>query len=235
MFNRTPSAAEVEPRPGQQAMEKFFDWDYDVMQHQRRSTRIAWVFAGVSLLIAVAAVVAVAALAPLKTVQPVFVRVDNATGAVDVLYKIDKESTVPRQDLLDKGYLARYVRAREGFFYPAKKEAYHEVMVSSVGRARTDYEASMSRENPESPLVKYAKEDRVDVTIKAISFIGEGLAQVRYMLDVDTKGDVIKRHGIATVAYHYELDTDVPLSILADNALGFAVSEYKSEPEDGLP
>lgn len=233
MLRQSRSAPDGQ-RPGAQAMERYFDWDYDVYRHQRRYTRIAWAVSGLCLAIALAAVCAVAALAPLKTVVPVFVRVDAATGAVDVLYRIDEESSIPRQELLDKGYLAHYVRAREGYFYPTVREQYRQVMLASVGRARTDYEAAMARDNPESPLAKYGEHDRVEVKIKAISFIGKGLAQVRYLLAIEDKLGKSARHGIATLAYRYEPDADVPLSVLADNALGFSVTEYRSEPEDGL-
>ena len=224
---------EKEERPGEKAMREFFDWDYDVYQHQRRSTRIAWSVAGLACLLALAAVFALASLAPLKSVEPVFVRVDNATGTVDILYRIDQESTLSRQDLVDKGYLARYVHAREGFFYPTIKQQYRQVMLTSTGHAREEYEQAMSKDNPQSPLVKYNAQDRTDVQIKAITFIGKGLAQVRYLLNVSDKNGDSVRHGIATLSYRYDPDTSVPLSVLEDNALGFEVTEYKSEPEDG--
>jgi len=222
MFGSKRSANEAtEERPGAKAMRQFFDWDYDVYQHQRRSTRIAWVIAGLACLLALAAVFAVASLAPLKSVEPIFVRVDNATGTVDVLSRIDQESTLKRQDLVDKGYLARYVHAREGFFYPTIKQQYRRVMLTSTGRARVEYEKAMSKDNPQSPLVKYNAQDRTDIQIKAITFIGKGLAQVRYRQNItDPNGDSI-RHGIATIAYSYEPDPSVPLSVLEDNALGF--------------
>ena len=72
-------------------MERFLDWEYDTNEAARRQAKIAWAVAALCLLLALAAVVAVAALAPLKTVEPIFVRVDAATGAVDVLHRIDEE------------------------------------------------------------------------------------------------------------------------------------------------
>lgn len=235
MLHRKSSATDgsFTPGPGEQAMAQFFDWDYDVFQHQRRSTRIAWSVAGLACVVALAAVFAVASLAPLKTVEPIFVRVDNATGTVDVLNRIDQETTISRQDLVDKGYLARYVRAREGYFNPLIKQQYRQVMLTSTGHAREEYEKWMSKDNPQSPLVKYTAEDRIDVQIKAITFIAKGLAQVRYAFAVSEKTGDSTRHGIATIAYRYDPDSDVPLSVLEDNALGFEVKEYKAEPEDG--
>jgi type IV secretion system protein VirB8 len=230
MSNRSPSESE---RAGAKAMEQFFNWDYDVYQHQRRSTRIAWAVASLACFVALAAVFAVASLAPLKSVEPIFVRVDNATGTIDVLNRIDEESTVSRQDLVNKGYLARYVRAREGYFNPIIKQQYRRVMLMSAGRAKTECEQEMSKENTQSPLNKYTPQDRIDVQINAITFLDKGLAQVRFTLDIEDKNGARTRHYIATIKYRYDTETEVPLSVLEDNALGFEVTEYKSEQEDG--
>ena len=63
-------------------------------------------------------------------------------------------------------------------------------------------------------------------------FIGAGLAQVRFIATLSDGEESERHHRIATIAYAYEPDASVPLSALADNALGFAVREYRSEPED---
>ena len=50
-----------------------------------------------------------------------------------------------------------------------------------------------------------------------------------------TDGDRTRRqHWISTIAYGYEPDASIPLSVLADNALGFAVTDYRAEPENAL-
>ena len=225
-------SAPAEKTRAEKNMEKFFDWDYDLYENARRHSRIAWVVAALASLLALVAVAGLAALGPLKTIEPVFVRVDNATGAVDVLYKIDEETSISRQDLLDKGNLARYVREREGYFYPVAKEQYRKVVRMSVGSARAQYRQRFSQDNPISPVNLYQDRNRVDIKIKSISFIGTGLAQVRFIATVSDGEDSERHHRIATIAYDYEPDASIPLSALADNALGFAVSEYRSEPED---
>jgi type IV secretion system protein VirB8 len=230
---RTSSASD-QPTPARQAMERFFDWDYDLYEAPRRHARIAWIITGLSLTLAIVSVIAVAALAPLKTVEPIFVRVDNASGAVDVLHRIDEETGISKQDLLNKGYLARYVRAREGYFYPTIQEQYRRVMLMSVGDARASFERKFSKDSPEAPVNLYRDRQSIDIAIKSISFIGKGLAQVRYVAAL-SDGEATKRqHWIATIAYEYEPDATIPLSVLADNALGFAATEYHTEPEDAL-
>lgn len=213
-------------------MERFFDWDYDANEAARRQARLAWVLAGVCLLLALAAVGAVAALAPLKSVEPIFVRVDAATGGIDVLHRIDEELGLGRQDALDKGYLARYVREREGYFFPVLQEQYRRVMLMSVGAARATYKRDFAKDNPNAPVNRYQDRQSVAITLKSISFLKPGLGQVRYVAETHDDETTERQHWIATIAYAYEPDASIPLSALADNALGFAVSDYRAEPED---
>ena len=158
-------------------------------------------------------------------------RVDAATGAVDVLHRIDEEVGIGRQDLLDKGYLARYVRAREGYFFPTVQEQYRRVMLMSVGSAHASYERDSAKVNPEAPINRYRDKQSVEITLKSISFIGKGLAQVRYLATTSDGETTTRKHWIATLRYEYEPDASIPLSVLADNALGFAVTDYRAEPE----
>jgi type IV secretion system protein VirB8 len=213
-------------------MERFLDWEYDTNEAARRQARIAWALAALCLVLALAAVGAVAALAPLKTVEPIFVRVDSATGAVDVLHRVDEEMGLGRQDLLDKGYLARYVRSREGYFFPTIQEQYRRVLLMSVGDARASFEHDFARDNPQAPVNRYRDKQSVEIALKSISFIGKGLAQVRYVAVTNGGEEARRQHWIATIRYEYEPDATIPLSVLEDNALGFAVTEYRAEPED---
>jgi type IV secretion system protein VirB8 len=213
-------------------MERFLDWEYDTNEAARRQARIAWALAALCLVLALAAVGAVAALAPLKTVEPIFVRVDSATGAVDVLHRVDEEMGLGRQDLLDKGYLARYVRSREGYFFPTIQEQYRRVLLMSVGDARASFEHDFARDNPQAPVNRYRDKQSVEIALKSISFIGKGLAQVRYVAATNGGEEARRQHWIATIRYEYEPDATIPLSVLEDNALGFAVTEYRAEPED---
>ena len=72
----------------------------------------------------------------------------------------------------------------------------------------------------------------MEIALKSISFIGKGLAQVRYLASTGDGETTKRQHWIATLRYEYEPDATIPLSVLEDNALGFAVTEYRAEPED---
>ena len=106
---------------GHDDLKSYFDnarrWEQDLLLSAHRSRRTAWVVAAGACALAVASVGAVAALAPLKTVEPFVIRVDNATGIVDTVSALN--STPARYDeAVTKYILRRYVRAREGYSYP---------------------------------------------------------------------------------------------------------------------
>ena len=73
----------------QEPLKDYFErarrFDQDRLLTAYRSTRTAWIVAGVSGVLAACSALAVAALAPLKSVEPFVIRVDNATGIVDVV------------------------------------------------------------------------------------------------------------------------------------------------------
>src|SRR4051812_18284661 len=83
-------------------------WEQDRLLAADRSRRIAWVTAGVASLLAVVSVGAVAALTPLKTVEPFVIRVDSATGIVDVVNAFDNA-----REIYDEA-VTRYFAARAG-------------------------------------------------------------------------------------------------------------------------
>jgi len=220
---------------GRAKVNPLLDWQYDINESARRSARWAWAIAALMTVIALAAMGALASLAPLKSVEPIFVRVDAATGGIDVLHRIDEVQGLDKDEALAKGNLARYVYAREGYFRPRLQEDYRRVLRMSVGDARADYVREMNRENPDAPTNVYGDKEEVEIHLKSITFVPDrdGLAQVRYVQTVrDDQGKETRSHHVATILYGYEPDTEIPLSALIDNPLGFAVSEYAVERED---
>jgi type IV secretion system protein VirB8 len=85
---------------GHNDLKAYFDnarrWEQDLLLAAHRSRRTAWVIAAGACALAVASLSAVAALAPLKTVEPFVIRVDNATGIVDTVSALN--STPARYD-----------------------------------------------------------------------------------------------------------------------------------------
>lgn len=205
-------------------------WNADHVRAVERSRRLAWGVAAFAGLIATVAVGAVAALAPLKTVEPFVVRVDRATGAVDVMTALRSEKPLSYDEAVTKHFVAQYVRAREGWLAPAAEANFRQVSIMSTPAEQQRWGDAFRPTNPQSPQVVYGPAGEAQVDIRAISFVAEGVASVRFHRTVRQGPQVVESDWIATVAYLY---TKAPMAE-ADrlkNPLGFQVTSYRADPE----
>ena len=158
-------------------------WDYDRAQAERRSARRAWLIAAVATTVALTAVVAVAALTPLTSVQPFVIRVDNATGVVDVVPVL--KGKVAESEAVTRYLITQYVITRERYV-PALAEADYETTGAfHTPRLNQAWAAYWNRSSPESPLNLHADGSSVRVQVTAVSFLSPAsgrrdLAQVRF-------------------------------------------------------
>jgi len=115
-FKKKKQNAESSPR--QEAItfiQKAQEFERSQLDAVRRNNRVAWRVAGVSMFISVLAVGAVIGLTPLKSVQPFVLRVDNNTGATDVVTSIRDIKKLKYDEAIDKFWLGQYIRFREGY------------------------------------------------------------------------------------------------------------------------
>lgn len=215
-------------------LKAYFDeaksWDADRLRAAERSRRLAWGVAGFAALVATVAVGAVAALAPLKTVEPFVVRVDRTTGAVDVMTALKSEKPLTYDEALTKHFLAQYVRAREGWLAPAAEANFRQVSIMSTPAEQQRWADAFRPANPLSPQVVFGPAGEAQVSIRAVSFVSDGVADVRFHRAVRIAQQVTETDWIATVAFTY---TKAPMSE-ADrlrNPLGFQVTSYRADPE----
>lgn len=215
-------------------LKTYFDeaksWNADRVRAAERSRRFAWVVAGLAGVVAAVSTGAVAALTPLKTVEPYVVRVDRATGAVDVMTALKTERPVTYDEAVTKHFLAQYVRAREGWLAPAAEANFRQVSIMSVPAEQQRWGDFFSANNPASPQVTYGSGGEAQVVIRAVSFVSEGVASVRFRRLERLAQQVTESDWIATVAFAY---TKAPMAE-ADrlrNPLGFQVTSYRADPE----
>lgn len=201
------------------------------IERTQRNAKIAWRIAGVCLLITGIAVGAVAGLTPLKTVEPFVIRVDNNTGATDIV-TVMKNQQQTYGEITDKYWLAQYVRFREGYDWETVQSTYDATNLLSTPSVQQQY-AQIYRESPSAPYKILKDSFRVNVRILGISFIGK-VAQVRFekiMIALGGDKNVIPpQRYIATIGYEYK---NAPM---ADedrliNPLGFQVSSYRVDKE----
>ena len=216
---------------------EYFDaargWDFDRVQAERRSARRAWVIAAVAATVALTAMVAVAGLLPMKTVEPFVIRVDSATGVVDVVPAL--KAPVSESQAVTRYLLTQYVTTRERYV-PALAEAdYEQVGAYHSPQMNQAWAAAWSRNNPDSPLNVHADGSTVRVQVTAVSFLSpasgrEDLAQVRFVRASGEPGAEREQHYVATVQYAYATPSKDD-RLRGANPLGFKVLEYRREPE----
>lgn len=215
-------------------LKAYFDegksWNADRLKAAERSRRLAWGVAAFAGLVATVAVGAVAALAPLKTVEPFVVRVDRSTGAVDVMTALKSEKPLGYDEAVTKHFVAQYVRAREGWLAPAAEANFRQVSIMSTPAEQQRWGDAFRPTNPLSPQVIYGDAGEALIDIRAISFVADGVASVRFHRTVRQATQVTESDWIATVAFTY---TKAPMAE-ADrlrNPLGFQVTSYRADPE----
>ena len=209
--------------------EKARRFDQDRLIQMERSARIAWFIAISASIIAVVSVFAIAGLTPLKTVEPFVVRIDNATGIVDVVSALT--STAGTYDeAVTKYFASKYVRAREGYVWSEAEEIFRTVALLSTQPEQTRFAAVYRGSNPASPQNAYGRNATSRINIVSISLINPSVISVRYMRTVTRGDDVRTSHWVATLTFSY---ANAPMSSTDRlvNPLGFVVSEYRADPE----
>jgi type IV secretion system protein VirB8 len=215
-------------------LKTYFDeakrWDQDRLAAAERSKRLAWSVAAAAGVLALAAVGAVVALTPLKTVEPFVVRVDRATGAVDVMTGLKGSDQLTYDEAVSKYFLALYVRSREGWLPQAAEQNFRQVSILSTPPEQERWADAFRPVNPQSPQVLWGANAVSLIDIRAISFVSPKVADVRFHRIVRQAQQTTESDWIATVAFTY---TKAPMNE-ADrlrNPLGFQVISYRADPE----
>ncbi|ABS13407.1 type IV secretion system protein virB8 [Brucella sp. NBRC 14130] len=209
--------------------EKARRFDQDRMIQVERSNRVAWSIAIAAGIVAGISILAVASLAPLKTVEPFVVRVDNSTGIVDVVSALSATAGT-YDEAVTKYFAAKYVRGREGYVWSEAQENFRTIALLSTQAEQARFAATYRGSNPQSPQNVYGRSATVRINIVSIALINQNVVSVRYMRSVTRGEEVRTTHFVATLTYSY---ANAPMSSTDRlvNPLGFAVSEYRADPE----
>jgi type IV secretion system protein VirB8 len=210
-------------------------WELDHAALFRQSARRAWwVAIGAAVLAAISGA-AVATLSPLKQVEPFVIRVETATGIVDVVPTYAGTADLPES--VTRHLVTQYVVQRERYIPAIAETDYEQIGAYHSAAMNQQWVAAWSRTNSESPLNRYADGSHVRVQVQAVSFLKQGRGapenlQVRFLTATQRSvgaGEEIA-HFVSTLQVAYgPPSTDVRLRAL--NPLGFKVLEYRREPE----
>ncbi|WP_062236805.1 virB8 family protein [Aureimonas sp. N4] len=205
-------------------------WDQQRLASAMRSKRLAWTVAACACGLAAAAVLGVAALAPLKTVEPFVVRVNENTGFVDIIREITGKETVTYEEAVQRYWLGRYVRARENYSALEQQERFHEVALFSTPAEQERFASEVTPSNPQSPVNQMGRNGRVLIDITSISFLNKEIANVRFLKTTERGKEVARTNWIATIGFAYMAAPTSERDRLV-NPLGFQVLSYRADPE----
>jgi len=224
------------------ALQEYFaeaaSWDADRAAANARSVRTAWRVAGGACVLVVAAIFALVLLMPLKRVEPFVIRVDNATGVVDVVPVFTGQATMP--EAVTRYFLDHYLTVCERFNFSTAESDYEECSSFHAPARHQVWMTLWEKSNPDSPLNRYKDGSSVRVQVSSITFFKRGsgaqdLAQVRYVRAHRTgNGNEQRSYWITTVQYVYGAPSKDP-RMRRWNPLGFKIVDIQTEAEATQP
>jgi len=210
-------------------------WDDDRVVESQRSTRVAWRVAAAGWVCAVTGGASLLLLMPLKRVEQLVIRVDNATGIVDVVPVY--AGNVAVDQAVTRYFLTHYITICERFNFATAESDYEECGAFHAAQRNQAWSALWNKNNPASPLNVHKDGSTVRAQVESVSFFQRGngvtdLAQVRYVKAERQGSDAEEHftHWIATLQYVYTAPSKDP-RIRRWNPLGFKIVELVSEPE----
>jgi type IV secretion system protein VirB8 len=213
-------------------------WDADRAAMNARSARVAWRVAAGACALAGFALVALMLLMPLKRVDPFVIRVDNATGIVDVVPVFVGQA--PMSEVVTRYFLDHYLTVCERFNFSTAESDYEECSSFHAPARHQEWMALWDRANPSSPLNIYRDGTNVRVQVSSITFFErssgvEDLAQIRF-IKTHRAGNGTERlsHWIATIQYVYAAPAS-DSRMRRWNPLGFKIVDYRVEAEALAP
>jgi len=230
MFGKKPGVET--PTDEKPVFEQAINWESSRMLSIEKSERRAWRVAFASVGVAVLAIAAIAMMMPLKESVPYVIRVDNTTGVPDIVTAIT-DKAVTGDEVMDKYWLAHYVRARETYDWYTLQRDYNTVGLLSSANVGQGY--AQLFEGKDALDKTYGKTVRATVEILSVVPTGKNTGTIRFIKTtkrVDQEGSpgtVTK--WVATVAYEYRSTALIKESARLVNPFGFQVLTYRVDPE----
>ena len=167
-------------------------------------------------------------LAPPRVIKEESVlRVNNATGVIEQLTKLD-ELKLTKGDVITDYWTQFYVEHREAYNYFPAQYNYDSVIALSSPEVAMEYDAEIDR------LFKaYGKS--VTAKVKIVSSVQQNdyTTTVRFQKSVKHKGSAKPKltHWVATITYEYRAINKLEVNDRLNNKFGFWVTSYEVKEE----
>ncbi|WP_455479330.1 virB8 family protein [Bartonella sp. B23] len=197
----------------------------EFIKSRRTAWRVASVFGIFGLFGMMCGVVGFSQPAP----TPLVLRVDNTTGAVDVISTM-REHETSYGEVVDKYWLNQYVLNRETYDYDTIQLNYDTAALLSAPTVQQEFYKIYEGDNARDKVL--SNKARITVKVRSIQPNGRGQATVRFTTQQHNSDNTVgaKQHQIATIGYTY-VGAPMKSSDRLLNPLGFQVTSYRVDPE----
>lgn len=186
----------------------------------------------ISLGVSLVAVLAVRGLAPLKTVEPFVIQVDDKTGITQVVNPLSDQELMANE-AVKNFFVIQYVRSRETYDVGNLEYDYNVVRVmSDPDFVYPQFLQERSQDNADSPTNRLQSYGTRRVKFKSISYINPNVAQVRLQITERLGSNTTVMNKIALVTFEYT-NLELTPEERNINPLGFIVTNYRLD-EDTL-
>jgi type IV secretory pathway component VirB8 len=207
------------------------DWETSRIYMIEKSERRAWKITISAVLLVLLSWLAIVCMLPIKETIPYVIRVNNVTGVPDIVTAL-QDKKITYEDVMDKYWVASYVRARETYDWYSLQKDYDTVGVLSSPQVGAEYAKLFQGENALDK--KFANTTRAVTEIVSVVPNGKGIATVRFVKHikrVGQEGEGEKHDWVATVTYAYLNPSLMKESLRLVNPFGFQVRSYRVDPE----
>jgi len=206
-------------------------FERDWIAELRQSRKTAWHMAGAGALIGVLGLVAGVAGLSQKPAPPLVLRVDQATGAVDVIGTMPVEIQ-SWDEQTDKYWINDFMLCREGYDWNTIQSCYEKIGLMAGAQVQADY--AQLYNDMDGRHIRLSNRARVIPHIISITLDSKNhIATVRFttQLTHDNGSKETPRRSVATLAYRYIYNAQLTEAQRRINLLGFQVTSYRVDNE----
>lgn len=219
-------------------------WYQDKYQHVLTQRNMLALIALVSLGAALMSVFTVMRLAPLKTVEPYLIQVEEKTGVTQRVIPLSRKDYAANQ-AVDRYFTALYIRMRESYNINVLRYNYNVVRLMSMPALFGQFRRAADAKNTTSIAARLGAFGQRDVRIRSMAFINNPppkagtketatpakiiQAAVTTVESTPNQPEKEERWTITITFEYADLNLNAEEQIL--NPLGYTVSSYQIQPE----
>ena len=183
-----------------------------------------------SLLCTLVTVAAIAWLAPLKSVEPFVIQVDQRSGITQTVDPMSVKELTANQAVNDF-FLVQYIRSRETYSITDIARNYNIVRVmSDPDKVYPAFVGQADPNNPRSNTARLGSGGIRTVKFKSIIYLNPQLVQARLLIEERNDSSVVQYNKIALISFEY-----IKLNLNNEeryiNPLGFRVTDYRLDED----